>query len=75
MIRRQPAPRVYCDICEIFDEHETEDCPQQESEYNAPAPVAVAAADVSHAKHSRHAGQRAAARPYCEQCEGTLRML
>ena len=44
----KPAPRLYCDICDIFDSHETEDCPKQSmlgdtedeisshSKYNAP---------------------------------------
>ena len=25
----KPAPRLYCDICDMFDLHETEDCPVQ----------------------------------------------
>lgn len=44
----KPAPRLYCDICDVFDLHETEDCPKQSmlgdtedelsshSKYNAP---------------------------------------
>lgn len=27
--RQAPPPRVFCDICEVFDAHETEDCPKQ----------------------------------------------
>ncbi|PIO61982.1 hypothetical protein TELCIR_16478 [Teladorsagia circumcincta] len=27
---REVKPRMYCDICETFDQHETEDCPKQE---------------------------------------------
>ena len=25
-----PSVRLYCDICNIYDGHDTEDCPQQE---------------------------------------------
>uniref|UniRef100_A0A914CX66 CAP-Gly domain-containing protein n=1 Tax=Acrobeloides nanus TaxID=290746 RepID=A0A914CX66_9BILA len=30
----QKVARSYCDICEEFDLHETEDCPKQSSDYN-----------------------------------------
>lgn len=30
--RRELKPRMYCDICEVFDEHETEDCSKQSAE-------------------------------------------
>lgn len=30
---------MYCDICEIFDAHETEDCPTQSSGMDADAPA------------------------------------
>ncbi|XP_031350862.1 uncharacterized protein LOC116176432 [Photinus pyralis] len=51
------APRVYCDICEIFDDHETEDCPLQ-------------ATDAGLVRPPRR-NKRAAPtnRPYCEICE------
>jgi CAP-Gly domain-containing linker protein 1 len=26
---RQAAPRLFCDICDEFDLHDTEDCPKQ----------------------------------------------
>lgn len=29
---RDVKPRMYCDICEEFDKHETEDCPKQEGQ-------------------------------------------
>uniref|UniRef100_A0AAR5PME6 CAP-Gly domain-containing protein n=1 Tax=Dendroctonus ponderosae TaxID=77166 RepID=A0AAR5PME6_DENPD len=29
---KQVTPRMYCDICEQFDQHETEDCPAQASD-------------------------------------------
>ncbi|KAK6012017.1 hypothetical protein OSTOST_22842, partial [Ostertagia ostertagi] len=28
---REVKPRMYCDICETFDQHETEDCPNKKS--------------------------------------------
>ncbi|KAK7455722.1 hypothetical protein BaRGS_00039462 [Batillaria attramentaria] len=27
--RSRPAPRVFCDICDVFDLHDTDDCPKQ----------------------------------------------
>lgn len=38
--KKKPPPRMYCDICEEFDSHETEDCPTQCSGMNLDAPVA-----------------------------------
>lgn len=29
IVKKKPAPRSYCDICEVFDAHETEECPTQ----------------------------------------------
>ena len=28
---RSAAPRLYCDMCEVFDQHDTDDCPKQSS--------------------------------------------
>lgn len=56
---RKVPPRVYCDICEEFDLHETEDCPQQTSD-DLPAPLP-----------NRTNRQLPEPRPYCEVCEGT----
>lgn len=50
-------PRQYCDICEIFDAHETEDCPVQ-----------VTDADVNNVIRTLQPG----ARPYCDICEGII---
>jgi len=47
---------MFCDICDMFDQHETEDCPQQEMS-DSPPP-------------SQHHGDRNAVRPYCDICEG-----
>ncbi|KAK2714776.1 CAP-Gly domain-containing linker protein 1-like isoform X2 [Artemia franciscana] len=52
-------PRLYCDICEAFDTHDTEDCPTQSSEaYLADQQVGQ---DPKKVKSSD--------RPYCETCE------
>jgi CAP-Gly domain-containing linker protein 1 len=54
------APRVFCDICDMFDLHDTEDCPRQAMD--SPPPP----------QHSRHGvgKKRGEERPYCEICEG-----
>ncbi|XP_076339911.1 uncharacterized protein LOC143240774 isoform X2 [Tachypleus tridentatus] len=49
------APRLFCDICEMFDLHDTEDCPQQ-------------AAEEEEFQHTHHHGQRLQERPYCDNC-------
>jgi len=50
------APRMFCDICDMFDLHETEDCPRQAMTSDSPPP-------------SHHGGSRDAVRPYCDTCE------
>ena len=50
------APRMFCDICDQFDLHETEDCPQQAMTSDSPPP-------------SHHGGSRDTVRPYCDTCE------
>ncbi|XP_003387401.1 PREDICTED: CAP-Gly domain-containing linker protein 1-like isoform X2 [Amphimedon queenslandica] len=50
-----PPPRVFCDICDEFDLHDTADCPLQAADQSPP--------------HSMHHGIRAQERPYCENCE------
>lgn len=57
MSPRQVAPRAYCDICEEFDLHETENCPLQASE-DAPA-----------CGNSTDKGKKPPPRSYCELCE------
>jgi len=53
------APRMFCDICDIFDLHETEDCPRQAMD--SPPPP----------QRSRRVGKKKTEeRPYCEICEG-----
>ncbi|XP_021113220.1 CAP-Gly domain-containing linker protein 1 isoform X6 [Heterocephalus glaber] len=49
-------PRLFCDICDCFDLHDTEDCPTQAQISEDPP-------------HSTHHGSRSEERPYCEICE------
>lgn len=60
MHTRSVPPRAYCDICEEFDKHETEECPLQATEDN-PTPCAP-----PRMKRDKQAQER----PYCELCEG-----
>ncbi|XP_059400020.1 CAP-Gly domain-containing linker protein 1-like [Carassius carassius] len=53
-LKKKPAPRLFCDICDCFDLHESEDCPTQQQTPDAP-----------HSCH-RHASLQ---RPYCDICE------
>ncbi|XP_076183086.1 cytoplasmic linker protein 190 isoform X2 [Ptiloglossa arizonensis] len=46
--------RVFCDICDQFDLHETEDCPCQSEELSEPEKIAK---------------RTLTERPYCENCE------
>ncbi|KAF5269688.1 hypothetical protein FQA39_LY08611 [Lamprigera yunnana] len=57
---RQKPPRVYCDICEMFDDHETEDCPLQDADAES------LHLSVSYSKNKR---STAVTRSYCEICE------
>ncbi len=53
-----PPPRLFCDICDVFDQHDTDDCPLQAGS-DSPPP-------------STHHGVRAPGgsdRPYCVNCE------
>lgn len=53
-----PPPRLFCDICDVFDQHDTDDCPLQAAS-DSPPP-------------SMHHGRRALGgsdRPYCDNCE------
>lgn len=57
-------PRLYCDICDKFDFHNTEDCPQQSmpSNPNYPDPNELAT-------HSQHNFKKESNRLYCDECE------
>ncbi|XP_013923294.1 CAP-Gly domain-containing linker protein 1-like [Pantherophis guttatus] len=49
-------PRLFCDICDCFDLHDTEDCPTQAQAPEEPP-------------HSTYHGSRKEERPYCTICE------
>lgn len=53
---KKSTPRLFCDICDCFDLHDTEDCPTQ-----AQSPDSV--------PHSTYHGNPADERPYCDICE------
>ncbi|XP_060070040.1 CAP-Gly domain-containing linker protein 1-like isoform X2 [Ylistrum balloti] len=54
--KAKAPPRLFCDICDVFDEHDTDDCPLQAMDYEEPAP-------------SQHHGDRKHMRSYCDICE------
>ncbi len=51
-----PPPRLYCDICDEFDQHDTGDCPLQ-------------AQDPDDSYNTQHHAHRSHERPYCDNCE------
>ncbi|XP_062547632.1 restin homolog isoform X5 [Armigeres subalbatus] len=59
--KRKPAPRVFCDICDEFDQHETEDCPKQCSD-SPPESLKHPSAEAKERKIPPP-------RKYCEGCE------
>ncbi|OTF70310.1 hypothetical protein BLA29_012448, partial [Euroglyphus maynei] len=56
--------RKYCDICELFDSHETEDCPQQSS-----SPLIMVNGIGQEPGHTYNAVNRTEHRSYCMTCE------
>jgi CAP-Gly domain-containing linker protein 1 len=57
LTKKKPAPRLYCDICEEFDAHDTEDCPTQCSDIDLPP-------------RQGKKKERPGPRKYCDHCEG-----
>ncbi|XP_059057015.1 restin homolog isoform X2 [Achroia grisella] len=55
--KSRPAPRLFCDICDVFDAHDTEDCPRQSADPDPPAPALT----------SKRVPPPP--RPYCDICE------
>ncbi|XP_067684730.1 CAP-Gly domain-containing linker protein 1-like isoform X2 [Haliotis asinina] len=53
--RPRSAPRLFCDICDMFDLHDTDDCPKQAMS-DSPPPT-------------QYHGDRKSTRPYCDICE------
>lgn len=60
MTGNEVAPRLFCDICDMFDQHDTDDCPKQSDCYN----------EDDGLPPSRHHGDPSMERPYCDICEG-----
>ncbi|CAN7984803.1 unnamed protein product [Ixodes hexagonus] len=56
-IKGMAPPRLFCDICDRFDVHDTADCPIQCS------------IEEEMTSHSHHSVARHSSRPYCEVCE------
>ncbi|KAI1881952.1 hypothetical protein AGOR_G00245330 [Albula goreensis] len=54
--KKKPTPRLFCDICDCFDLHDTEDCPTQTQSPDSPP-------------HTTYHGSRDDERPYCDICE------
>ncbi|KAA0704236.1 CAP-Gly domain-containing linker protein 1 [Triplophysa tibetana] len=54
--KKKSPPRVFCDICDCFDLHDTEDCPTQTQSPDSPP-------------HTTYHGCRGGERPYCDICE------
>ena len=52
--------RLFCDICEEFDMHDTEDCPQQSMPQETQLEIE---------SHSKYNAVKAAPRTYCDLCE------
>merc|ERR1719410_323636 len=55
---RAVPPRMFCDICDQFDLHETEDCPTQTT------PL-----EEQEQTHTKTGAKRGLVREYCETCE------
>ncbi|XP_067625084.1 restin homolog isoform X3 [Eurosta solidaginis] len=62
--KRKPAPRMFCDICDEFDRHETEDCPLQASDDRDYSPAPPLTDPLT--KKERKLPEP---RKYCETCE------
>ncbi|XP_068140681.1 restin homolog isoform X2 [Drosophila tropicalis] len=65
LVKRKPAPRLFCDICDEFDKHETEDCPLQASDDRDDSPPPASEANNNENKERK----LPAPRKYCESCE------
>ncbi|XP_076586254.1 CAP-Gly domain-containing linker protein 1 isoform X5 [Chaetodon auriga] len=55
-MKKKPPPRLFCDICDCFDLHDTEDCPTQMQMPDSPP-------------HTTYHGNKGEERPYCDICE------
>ncbi|KAM8886319.1 CAP-Gly domain-containing linker protein 1 isoform 5-T17 [Spinachia spinachia] len=55
-LKKKLPPRLFCDICDCFDLHDTEDCPTQMQMPDSPP-------------HTTYHGSKGDERPYCDICE------
>ncbi|XP_035514473.1 CAP-Gly domain-containing linker protein 1 isoform X5 [Morone saxatilis] len=55
-VKKKAPPRLFCDICDCFDLHDTEDCPTQMQMPDSPP-------------HTTYHGSKGEERPYCDICE------
>lgn len=62
--KRMAVPRMFCDICDQFDLHETEDCPRQAQDFSE-----------STEKVPKSSKKQSVERPYCENCESKIHRL
>ena len=69
---------MFCDICDQFDLHETEDCPTQvnriaSGQTSQPRgidfPFQTTPLEEQEQTHTKSRGQRGVVREYCETCE------
>ncbi|XP_031623867.1 restin homolog isoform X3 [Contarinia nasturtii] len=71
-VKRKPAPRLFCDICDEFDKHDTEDCPVQSSE-SSPMHTAAGNSKPTNNGEINADGTKKRVLPpprkYCEVCE------
>ncbi|CDQ80321.1 unnamed protein product [Oncorhynchus mykiss] len=54
--KKKVPPRLFCDICDCFDLHDTEDCPTQMQMPDSPP-------------HTTYHGSKDEERAYCDICE------
>ena len=70
---RAVPPRLFCDICDEFDLHETEDCPTQVGGHLASKLIILIehfqTTPLEEQNHTKTRGKRGVERPYCETCE------
>ncbi|CAF3949096.1 unnamed protein product [Adineta steineri] len=58
-LMKSSAPRLYCDMCEVFDQHDTDDCPKQSSLLDEQPQI----------DHQTRERVLPPPRLYCEKCE------
>merc|ERR1712071_254972 len=68
-VQTYTAPRLFCDICDMFDLHDTDDCPKQASSEMDSPPMFLDTSLVAYNQHSHHGGARGVQRPFCDNCE------